>query len=194
MIDVCWSSRLALHPPVTCVAIPEEPCYSSKTLKTTIRRNIRPESQPSSLGQQMSLRSSVCRYLENDFLRLMLWLGPLFVQHRHNGEPDQPFDIYRSRHGYGITLAAACNFYRPLRVELAIYLLRSWNEPTVNFSINWSFSCPRIVSRDDDTFKMAFSGDVDVMQERFSRRSSTPNDTLSDGWSLLHVRNSPLSR
>lgn len=160
-------------------------CYSSKALDTATRQYVNQESQSANVEQQMSLRSRICKFIENDFLRLLVWMGPIFQQQRRINR--KQLSDTKCNNGYGITMAAAIDFYCPLRIEFAVYLLKSWLEPTVTFSINWSLSCPRIVCREDDTFKVALSGDVGAMQEKFSRGCSKPNDTLLDGWTLLHV-------
>lgn len=134
----------------------------------------------------MSLRSSVLSYLENDYLRFLLWLGPIAVQRRHDSQSFLS-EILKPDNGYGIALATASHRYRPFRLEFIVYLMKNLKGPSMNFSIHWNLFCPHIVSWDAKIVDLALRGDVDAMKGEFSMGYSTPLDVLPDGVTLLHV-------
>lgn len=120
----------------------------------------------------MSLRSSVLRYLENDLLRFLLWLGPITIQRLHHSQ-GLSSDVLKPGAGYGIALATASHRYRPFRLELVVFLISKWKGP----SIAW----------DAGIVDLASCGDVEAMKGEFSKGHATALDVLPDGLTLLHV-------
>jgi hypothetical protein len=190
MNDLWSTSRLGLRPTNRNSSTQEKCCHPPNL---SGHRDIRPFDHNCSLqsprgycSEQVSLRSSVLRYLEKDLLRFLLWLGPITVKQRHNCQGLYS-DVLKPGHGYGIALAIASHRYRPLRLELVVYLVKNWKGPSVNFSLHWDLFWPRIVSWDADIIDLALCGDVDAMRGVFSTGFSTPFDVLPDGVTLLHV-------
>ena len=137
-------------------------------------------------SENVSLRSSVLRYLKNELFQILLYLGPITRQQRHNGWSLYS-NVLKQNHGYGIALATASKRYRPLRLELVIFLMRSWEGPSANLSFHWNLFWPRTVTWDAKVVDVALCGDVDAMKREFSKGTSTAFDVLPDGLTLLHV-------
>lgn len=141
----------------------------------SVERSIRPlghnfslQSSEGFYSEQVSRRSNVLRYLENDLLWFLLWLGPITVQRRHNSQ-SRGSDVLKSYHGYGIALATASHRYRRFRLELVVFLMRNWKGRSVNFSIHWNLFRPRTVSWDADIVDLALCVEVDAMKGEILR-------------------------
>ena len=134
----------------------------------------------------MSLRSSILKYLENDILPVILWLGPITIQQRHNSQSSYS-DVLKPGHGYGLALATASDRYRPFRLELVVSLIKYWKGPSASLSFHWNLFWPRIVDWDAKVVDLALCGDVDAMKAEFSKGHSSVSDVLADGLTLLHV-------
>ncbi|KAF7502385.1 hypothetical protein GJ744_005963 [Endocarpon pusillum] len=147
-------------------------------------RNFSSQSPYGYCSEHVSLRSSILGYIENNLFQFLLWLGPIAVQRRR---PSLDYDAYESGNGYGIALAMASNCYHPFRLELAIYLMRNRNGPSLSYSIRWGLFWPRIIPWDAEIYDVVLRGDMDSMKREFSTGHSGPFDTLPDGGTLLHL-------
>ena len=93
-----------------------------------------------------------------------------------------------SERGFGVGFAMTyLSYMTSFRLELAVYLARKDILGSMNFSLNWSLSLPRVLPWEASVVHYIETGDVSSIQHALSSDFFSPFDVLPDGSTLLHV-------
>lgn len=140
-----------------------------------------------SASQAISLRSSTWKRIDKSLFRCQTWAGSITRPITPSSDLASSRYNLQSKQGYGVALATVLEYLCPYRIELAIYLLTHWTGVSVNLSLNWNISIPRIIPYDSRIADMSLRGDVVEMREEFATGRAGVFDVLPNGTTLLHV-------
>jgi hypothetical protein len=139
--------------------------------------------------QPVSVRATTVYQRNMRFIKVTLWLGPLFVQHWHQGR--QPaFGPLPLNQGRGVGISFAFPSSQLKKVICAISFWRKFNQFRMSTSIHWNLSLPAVVGKDSEIMEFALLGNLEAMTRLFRSGKASPTDIAPDGGSLVHVRSS----
>ena len=138
--------------------------------------------------EPISIKSDYIYLYNTRYASLALRLGPLIVK-RFSQDYDEIYEVSSDDH-YGIGISFQFPWYYLGRITLALFAKRQTHQ-YLNFSLQWNISFPGVVPTFSPIMKLARKGDLVGMETLFEAGEASPTDVMSDGTSLLHVRNSP---